>query len=1142
MHTPDWLKLKNLGEKLSKLELLSSKRLPDNNLSAVSLMRVTEGAKLHIISQLPLRKLVVTADSLAAKSTADKLRRYIGQGVYYLPHRDDVLLPRKSFSAAGVRGRSIALSAIVCGAADTIVVSADSLLQSFPSKNLVRRYTVVVKTGDIISPQLLCEKLAAAGYIRQQMPSAPGEFALRGDILDIFGIDNVAYRVSFFDELIEDIKTYDSETMLSLNTVEGIIIPPASDILTDETSCETACSVLKKYSENKYAGEALSMLRVGACSPNAVWALPFMPSATVSLLEFLDDGVPTEIILDEPKVVYDKLLILQKEFEGRLDTLLRGGEILNEHKNALIPLNEVKRLLLTARKLSFSSLNLSNPIFEPKLIIEPKTRAVTKYYLDPPSIYVDLKNFILNKFKVLIACGNVERAHGVLESLRAEDVFAGYSEDGNGFESIQVTPLSIETGFIYPDMKVCVIGVSECVGRHKGEDVNLPKTQFIAPKEGDYVVHRVHGVGLCEGTSILKSGEFEKEYIVLKYRDGDTLYVATDQMDNLQKFVGEEHPQLNKIGGREFEREKEKVRKSVRKLAFNLLELYAKREKQRGFKYSEDTVWQQEFEDSFEYEETADQLKAIAEIKKDMEDGRIMDRLLVGDVGFGKTEIAFRAMFKTVLDSKQAVLLAPTTILARQHYENLIKRLEPFGISCALLTRLQSPAENKRVVAQLKEGNLHIVIATHKVLSKEVDFQDLGLLVLDEEQRFGVEHKEKLKEKFPLVNVLTLSATPIPRTLNMALSGVRDISLLETAPRGRLPVQTYVVEYSETMIIDAVERESARGGQTLILLNDIAALDGFASRLRGGLKGEIRVVTAHGQMAGGELEKRISAFYERRYDVLIATTIIENGIDLPDANTLIVVNSGNFGLSQLYQLRGRVGRRGVLAHAYFTVPSNGIMSSSAEKRLKALLDNTEIGSGFKVALSDLSIRGAGTLLGAEQSGHIERVGYEMYLELLDEAVEELKTGCVHKEARDVEMKIDASAYIRDGYVSGRDKLKVYKRISSVSGIQSMQKLIAELNEIYGPVEQPLLTLINISMLKNLAKSFDVSRVIINRKGVAVNFYDAEIFKNESLMKAVAAHAEDAVLTNNIPPSLIFNADKLTAEQKIDKLINFFANI
>lgn len=1136
---PRVLQLQNLGEKLSSLNGMGAKRLTDEKLSAVSVLRVCEGAKVHIISQIPTKKLVVCSDSLGAKSLFRKLKGW-GIKVDYLPYRDDVLIARKSFSSQNVRERTCTLSDMACGDFDVVVTSADSLLQLFPKKELVKEFSVTVAKEDLISPQALADRLALAGYKRQTMIADAGDFAVRGDIVDVYSTNGTAYRINFFDELVEDIKVIDVETMLSSNDVESVRFAPASDVILSEKDYDDAREKLDFYRDVKYAAEAKERLSVGACDPTLVWALPFMQGATAPIFDYLDKT--DVIVFDEPKVVCDKLQILIKEFDGRIKNLLEGGEILACHKDVYITLSEIRRRLMFVRKLSFCALSLNNQLFEPKYIIEPKTKPVTKYYLDPQTIVQDLRTFVLNGTKTLLACGSKERAKSVIESLRENDVYATYSEDGNDDGTILATPMAVETGFIYPAQKVCLVGVSECIGKHRSEDgLSHSKEQALAPVAGDYVVHRIHGVGLCEGTTILKTGDFEKEYIVLKYKDGDTLYVATDQMNNLQKFIGEESPALNKLGGKEFEREKEKVRKSVRKLAVNLVELYAKREKQRGFKYSPDTVWQKEFEDNFEYEETPDQLKAIADIKQDMETGRIMDRLLVGDVGFGKTEVAFRAMFKTVLDSKQAVLLAPTTILARQHYENLIKRLEPFGIKCGLLTRLQSTKETQDLLDGLKKGTVHMVIATHKVLAKAVEFHDLGLLVLDEEQRFGVDHKEKLKEKYPLVNVLTLSATPIPRTLNMSLTGVRDISMLETAPRGRLPVQTYVVGYSDALCVDAITRELARGGQTLILLNNVDALDPYASKLRS-LCPDARIITAHGQMLPGQLEERMSAFYDKEFDVLVATTIIENGIDLPDANTLIVIDSGRFGLSQLYQLRGRVGRRGALAHAYFTVPENGALTDTAQKRLNTLLENTDIGSGFKVALADLSIRGAGNLLGAEQSGHIEKVGYEMYLELLDEAVQEVKTGVKKQEIKDVEMKVDAAAFINDSYISGRDKLRVYKQISKVASVSARDSLVKELEQVYGPVDLPLENLINVALLKNLASNYGVSKIIINRNGAGANFYDADVFKNESLMNAVAKNSGSVVLTTTIPPSMIFEVNKLTAEQKLARLIDFFANI
>ncbi len=1138
--TPVMLDIRNMGEGLECLSRLGSPKLP-GDLFGVAVVRITDGAKAHLAASIPAKRIYVAPDPPAARSMFTKISSFPGVRAVFLSHRDDVLMCRSGYSERGAMERAAALGKLASGDADIAVVCADALLQKFPRAEVMRRFTLRISPEDIISPQEAADRLAAAGYTRRDMAADPGEFALRGDILDICTAEG-AYRINFFDELVESVRSIDLSSMLSVDDLDELVVYPATDVVFGEEDAERVRSALASRAENSAAQALLPKVCVGAAPVELAWAQVFSKDCSAFLFDIFGEGenvVPPVVIFDEPKIISDKLDVLTKEFRGRLEPLTAAGEILPEHKDALFTVNEVRRRIMLQRKVSFTSLELGNPLFSPTKLLTPKTRPVTKYYLSPASVGQDLRNFVLSGFKVLIATGSPERAKSVRESLAEQEVGSEYSADGNADAAVQVTPLSIETGFVYPDEKVAVIGVSECVGKRRGASISLPKTQFTAPKAGDYVVHRVHGIGLCEGTTIMRAGEFDKEYVVLRYRDGDVLYVATDQMDNLQKFVGEEHPKLNKIGGKEFAREKDKVKKSVRKLAVDLLRLYAEREKKKGHVYSPDTVWQKEFEDSFEYEETADQLKAIDAVKQDMEQGRIMDRLLVGDVGFGKTEVAFRAMFKTVMDGRQAVLVAPTTILARQHHENLVKRLAPFGIECALLTRLQTASENADTVKRLGEGTLYMAVATHKVLSKGVEFKDLGLLVLDEEQRFGVEHKELLKARNPLVNVLTLSATPIPRTLNMALSGVRDISLLETAPRGRLPVQTYVTPYSDALVVDAVTRECARGGQSLVLLNDIDALDGFAAKLSSMLPSGTGIITAHGQMAGGELEKRIAAFYEKKYDVLVATTIIENGIDLPDANTLIVVDSGRFGLSQLYQLRGRVGRRGVLAHAYFTVPDNGTLTPDAEKRLRALMENTEIGSGFRIALSDLSIRGAGTLLGAEQHGHIERVGYEMYIELLNEAVEEMRTGRKSEEQREVEMKVDVSAYIRDGYVSGRDKLRIYKRMAGVNSVEERDAVLAELNEVYGTPDEALVNLLNVALLKNLARGFGAARVIVNRNGAGVIFADAGVFGDETLMKTVAAHRSDAVLTNAVPPSLIFDVRGLTNAQKLDKLIAFF---
>lgn len=610
-----------------------------------------------------------------------------------------------------------------------------------------------------------------------------------------------------------------------------------------------------------------------------------------------------------------------------------------------------------------------------------------------------------------------------------------------------------------------------------------------------------------------------------------------DQMDMLTKFSGGETPKLNKLGGDEFKKTKEKAKASIRKLAFDLLKLYQEREKQKGYKYSPDTPWQREFEENFEYDLTDDQDRAVREIKDDMEKGRVMDRLVCGDVGYGKTEVSFRAAFKTVMDNKQVAILAPTTILAKQHFNTLNARLQGFGIKTVLLSRLQSDKEIDRSLKEIEDGVVSIVVGTHRILSKDVAFHDLGLLILDEEQRFGVEHKEKLKTVKKDVNVLTLTATPIPRTLNLALSGVRDISLLETPPKNRLPVQNYVVEYSDGLLKDAVMREVSRGGQVFILYNYVETIEAFAEKVRKLVDGKARVMVAHGQMGAGELDKRMTSFYQREADVLIATTIIENGIDLPDANTLFVIDADRFGLSTLYQLRGRVGRSGALAHAYFTTRLNKVLTDDAVKRLTALTEYSDFGSGFKISLRDLEIRGAGTFLGAEQHGHIEKVGYELYSKILKETVEEIKNGGVKKE-NNVLIKIDVDAYVPEDYVGDGDKIRVYKRISEVTSVKERDELIAALSDVYGPVSAPLKNLIDIALLKSLAGEYDVEKIVATKKGAAFVFRDANVFKEQNLLSAVAKLTEDVVLTATIPPQLLFNTKGLSVEQVVEKMINF----
>ncbi|MEG1613603.1 MAG: transcription-repair coupling factor [Clostridia bacterium] len=1128
----DFLKLNKLGGDFYNLLIAVRSGKPTTAFSLAS------GAKIHVSAALEMPALYITSDRLAAAEVFDKFKGFVGDRCVLIAEKDDVLLHRAAFSIENIAKRIEALTKLVSGQADIAIISAEALLQYFPNIDTFKSKLIALEVDKEYELSNLIEKLISSGYFRSELAADKGTFSLRGDILDIFPLSfEKPIRINFFDNLIETIKYFDCESMESLENISNVIIPPSSDILLTEKEVSDISNKLTNINASGHIKEIIDdiseKLSINPNDSTLIWLTPFMENLS-TIFDYLPRG--SAVIFDEPKLLNDKLDLIEKEHLSRVKSLTEGNSALEIHKKSLIKKTMAYTYAKIFKRLAYQQITALNPIFESAAIFTFRSQPLTKYYLDNIALVADLKNFLYNQYRVVLCCSDERRAKTVADNLKQNDVMV-YETDIVS-SGICATTLDIRTGFIYHSAKLVVLGTDELFGRGRLRIGAIkPKKGFIQLKAGDYVVHSVHGIGICEGTDKLKTDTIEKDYVVLRYRDGDKLYVPIDQMDMLTKFTGGETPRLNKIGGKEFAKTKERVKLSVKKLAIDLLELYSQREKQKGFKYSADTIWQKEFEDKFEFDLTDDQVSAVSDIKSDMEKGRLMDRLICGDVGYGKTEVAFRAIFKTIMDGKQAAILAPTTILAKQHFNTLCSRLDGFGINVKLLSRFQSTAEIKSALEGLQLGTVSIVVATHRLLSKDIVFNDLGLLVLDEEQRFGVEHKEKLKAIKKDVNILTLTATPIPRTLNLALSGIRDISLLETPPQNRLPVQNYIVEYTDTLLKDALTRELNRGGQAFILYNYVETIEEFAIKVRELLGGQARIIVAHGQMANKELDLKMTAFYQREADVLIATTIIENGIDLPDANTLIIYDADRFGLSQLYQLRGRVGRSGVLAHAYFTTRLGKVLSEPAVKRLTALTEYAEFGSGFKIALRDLEIRGAGSFLGAEQHGHIEKVGYDMYSKLLAETVSELKSGYT-AEQKDVEIKIDCNAYISESYVSSGDKIRIYKRISEVTSVVERDELISTLTDIYGVPSQPLVNLISIALIKSMAKRYEVDKIILNNKGAGFMFNSADVFKQEGLLRAVAKMDKNVVLTASIPPQLLFNTKGRSAEEVLALMLNF----
>ena len=788
--------------------------------------------------------------------------------------------------------------------------------------------------------------------------------------------------------------------------------------------------------------------------------------------------------------------------------------------------------------MAIQTLSTVIPIFNPIKTFNIKSSPISKYYLRTEDLINDVKNWNLTNYTVLLCAPNKNSAESLYYNLTSKDVNVTFiKEVTKDVKGVCVVVNPIKNGFIQHDTKLAVIGVDDLFIK-KTKEKSIKKKRgdlFTAPSIGDFAVHEQFGVGLIKGVKKIVSVEGIKEYVELEYLGGDRLYVSTDQMDKLSKYMGgSESPTLNRIGGGEFERIKARVKASIAKMTINLKKLYAERKAKVGYIFSEDNALSEEFDNAFEFEETEDQLISIEEIKKDMESSKVMDRLLCGDVGFGKTEVALRACFKAIMDGKQVALIAPTTILSQQHYMTSLSRFKDFGIRIAVLNRFRSKKEQENTLKELKNGDVDLVIGTHRLFSKDVVFKDLGLLIIDEEQRFGVEHKEKLKLLKENVDTLTLTATPIPRTLHLSLSGIRDISTINTPPKQRIPVQTIVAELTPSLIKDAINKELSRDGQVFILYNRVESIYSFADKVKN-IVPEAKIIVAHGQMPERVLENSIDSFYKGEANVLIATTIIENGIDMPRANTLIVEGSDKLGLSTLYQLKGRVGRGSLMAYAYFTYQENSILTDASYKRLSALMEYTEMGSGYKIAMRDLEIRGAGNVLGKEQHGHMDRVGYELYNKLLKEQLGETTLN------QELELDIKADAYIPDYYIENQAfRMDAYKEIAEINNDSDKKRVCDSLLSNHGKIPKEVSTLIDIAVLKSKVKNVGGIKLVISLKIAKIYFKDLDSLKDGKIVSKIPKFNNKVVLSFEENPILSFNTLSGKPEEAIKFMLKFLS--
>ncbi len=1079
----------------------------------VSVAGVSDAQKYLIASLFAGRIVYLTADALSAQRAAAAIGTLSGKRVALLAAKDEVLTYRKAGSKDALYKRLSALAAWQAGA-EVLVADIEAAVQLVPAHLPV----FCLETGKEREMRAFVDELVAAGYVREYAPESRGTFAVRGDVLDIFPVNaEHPVRIDFFGDEVESIKPYDEVTGERYEKLTRIEICAATDVVFAEGERENVHARLRgecKRAESASAASRLAQIAEDIEGGNVTdFILPLLKNAR-DLFSLLP--ADTLLVFDECKLIRDKLEGLYKEHFERFAELKRGGEAMSFSAEQLIPAERAEHPA-GHRCVALQTFAGNTYFFEPLRMFTFTSSPARRYLGSLPDLITDLKTWGRTGYRVILFCGTPERAQKMREALSEE--FLPVRElpaHLAGFTDVAVLEEPLEKGFLLHESKLAVIGSADLFPkaagarriRHRRGDL------FFAPEIGDYAVHEVYGVGKVTGVERIETTDGTKEYVSLVYKGGDMLHVPVEQMDVLSKYMGGDEPALSKIGGGEFERVKARVRASLKKLAFDLKALYAERQEKKGFVFPDYFEEMDEFIAAFPYEDTPDQAESTEEILSDMRSGKVMDRLLCGDVGFGKTEVALRAVYLCVLAGRQAALMCPSTVLSEQHFTTATARMKEFGVRIACLNRFRTEKETADILAGLAAGNIDLVIGTHRLLSADVKFHDLGLLILDEEQRFGVEHKEKIKNYKRDVDCLTMTATPIPRTLHLSLSGIRDISTIQTPPSARLPVQTYVAEETETLIRDAVLREIARKGQVFLLYNRVESIYSYAKRLSEFVP-EARVCVAHGRMDRATLEKNVFGFYRGEYDVLVTTTIIENGIDLPNANTLIVIDADRLGISQLYQLRGRVGRGARLAHAYFTYKPERVMTQTAAERLKAIMQFTELGSGFKIAMRDLEIRGAGNVLGAEQHGHMDKVGYELYAKILKEEL----TG---ERQESVDLDIKATAYIPESYVeSGAGRMDCYKQISDIRSLSDYKRVCRSMEETYGPLPPETLNLLVVAVLKSYAAPFGVRRIAVNKRGGALEFSSLSKLGDKGIAAAMEKFAGNVGMDMTSAPVITF---------------------
>ncbi|MEK4484042.1 transcription-repair coupling factor [Psychrobacillus sp. FSL H8-0484] len=1052
--------------------------------------------------------LIVTPNLLHAQKLTEDLVKLVGEDLVRLYPADELIAADISITSPELRAQRLeALDHMLTKKNGIYIVPIAGLKKHMPSVEDWKESTVSIAESDEIVLETFLQSLVNMGYVRQPMVTTPGEFALRGGIVDIYPLylEN-PIRIELFDTEVDSIRTFSAEDQRSLEKLKDIRILPASEyVLTESKKAllahkleEALAESLKKVKtqelkEQFYQNiqQDIELLKQGEQPKEFMKYVSLLEKTNFLGHYFNKSGL---VLFDELGRIQEVTETLEREENDWFLSLLEEGKTVHNVKPSF-NLKEILQMLPN-EKLYFSLFSRTFSGITIKKNMSISCKPMQNFHGQIHLLKNEVERFLQGRFRVLILADGkdrVQKVHNVLEDYEIVSKIGATVEDLQN-PGIYIVEGDLEAGFELPLQRIAVITDAELFKqRHKKKARTQKVTNaeriksYSEIKPGDNVVHIHHGIGKYIGIETLLVNGIHKDYLHIRYRGEDKLFVPVDQIDLIQKYVasGEKDPKLHKLGGADWKKTKTKVSAAVQDIADELLKLYAKREAEVGYAFEPDGEMQQLFEAAFPYEETEDQLRSIQEVKQDMEKARPMDRLICGDVGYGKTEVAIRAAFKAVMEGKQVAFLCPTTILAQQHYETMLERFQDFPIKVGLLSRFRTKKQQTETTSGLKKGLVDVAVGTHRILSKDVEYHDLGLLVVDEEQRFGVKHKEKIKQLKTNVDVMTLTATPIPRTLHMSMIGVRDLSVIETPPKNRFPVQTYVMEYNGSLVREAIERELARGGQAFYLYNRVEDITRKVDEIQM-LVPSARVGFAHGQMSETELESVIISFLEGEYDVLVTTTIIETGIDIPNVNTLIIHDADKMGLSQLYQLRGRVGRSNRVAYAYLMHQRDKVLTDVAEKRLQAIKEFTELGSGFKIAMRDLSIRGAGNLLGSQQHGFIDSVGFDLYTQMLEDAIEEKRTGVKKEDIADMEIVLSTDAYISDEYIpDGYQKIQMYKRVKAMEKEEEYFDLIDELQDRFGDLPLEAEKLLRIARMKVWGKAVGVESIKEANKIVSI---------------------------------------------------------